>query len=142
LRYSVQLLLDEPQPDLHMWVDADRLMQVVTNLLSNAVKFSPQGDAVRVSAEATGTHVRILVKDRGPGVPAEFRDRIFQRFSQADTRGRRQRTGSGLGLSISKALIERMAGDIGFEPQPDGGTVFYVTVPRAGAVIAMEPTHQ
>jgi PAS domain S-box-containing protein len=142
LRYSVQLLLQEPPADLNMWVDADRLMQVVTNLLSNAVKFSPQGDAVQVSAQATGTHVRILVKDRGPGVPSEFRNRIFQRFSQADTLDPRQRAGSGLGLSISKALIERMAGDIGFEPQQEGGTVFYVTVPRAGAVLALEGAHR
>jgi len=108
-------------------------MQVITNLISNAIKFSPQGETVRVCAEATDYDVRILVKDRGPGVPPEFRNRIFQRFAQAETLDRRQRTGSGLGLSISKALMERMSGDIGFDCKPGEGTVFYVTLPRAGS---------
>jgi signal transduction histidine kinase len=114
-----------------LWADADRLMQVITNLISNATKFSPQGETVRVSAEATELDVRILVKDSGPGVPPEFRNKMFQRFAQAESLDRRQRSGSGLGLSISKALMERMSGDIGFESKPGEGTVFYLTLPRA-----------
>ena len=133
MRFSVGLVLGECPPDVYLWADPDRLMQVVTNLISNAAKFSPQGEAVRVSAEATDFDVRILIQDRGPGVPPEFRSRIFQRFAQADSLDRRQRTGSGLGLSISKALMERMSGDIGFESKPGEGTVFYVTLPRAGS---------
>jgi PAS domain S-box-containing protein len=133
MRLSVGLTLDECPAEIYLWADADRLMQVVTNLISNAAKFSPHGEMVRVSAEATDLEVRILVKDRGPGVPSEFRSRIFQRFAQADSLDRRQRTGSGLGLSISKALMERMSGDIGFESQPGGGTVFYVRLPRANS---------
>jgi PAS domain S-box-containing protein len=133
MRFSVGLVLGECPPDVYLWADPDRLMQVVTNLISNAAKFSPQGEAVRVSAEATDFDVRILVQDRGPGVPPEFRSRIFQRFAQADSLDRRQRSGSGLGLSISKALMDRMSGDIGFESKPGEGTVFYVTLPRAGS---------
>jgi signal transduction histidine kinase len=116
-----------------MWVDADRLMQVVTNLMSNAAKFSPSGESVLVKTEANESHVRIWVKDRGPGVAPEFHSRIFQRFAQADSTDRRRRSGSGLGLSISKALIERMAGEIGYDSQPGSGAVFYVSVPRTCA---------
>ncbi len=133
MRLSVGLTLDECPADIYLWADADRLMQVVTNLISNAAKFSPHGETVRVSAEATDLEVRILVKDRGPGVPPEFRSRIFQRFAQADSLDRRQRTGSGLGLSISKALMERMSGDIAFESKPGEGTVFYLTLSRANS---------
>jgi signal transduction histidine kinase len=133
MRLSVGLTLDECPADIYLWADADRLMQVVTNLISNAAKFSPHGEMVRVSAEATDLDVRILVKDRGPGVPPEFRSRIFQRFAQADSLDRRQRMGSGLGLSISKALMERMSGDITFESKPGEGTVFYLTLPRANS---------
>jgi len=68
------------------------------------------------------------------GVPADFRNRIFQRFAQAETLDRRQRSGSGLGLSISKALMDRMSGEIGFESKPGEGTVFYVTLPRANSM--------
>jgi len=133
MRLSVGLTLDECPAEIYVWADADRLMQVVTNLISNAAKFSPHGEMVRVSAQATDLEVRILVKDRGPGVPPEFRSRIFQRFAQADSLDRRQRTGSGLGLSISKALMERMSGDITFDSKPGEGTVFYLTLPRANS---------
>jgi len=134
MRFSVRLTLDQCPPEVYLWADPDRLMQVVTNLISNATKFSPQGEAVAVSAEATELDVRILVKDNGPGVPADFRNRIFQRFAQAETLDRRQRSGSGLGLSISKALMDRMSGEIGFESKPGEGTVFYVTLPRANSM--------
>jgi PAS domain S-box-containing protein len=133
MRFSVNLTLGECPPDVYLWADADRLMQVITNLISNAAKFSPAGETVRVSAEATDSQVRLLVKDRGPGVPSEFRNKIFQRFAQADSLDRRQRSGSGLGLSISKALMERMSGEIGFESKPKQGTTFYVTLPRANS---------
>jgi signal transduction histidine kinase len=98
--------------------------------MSNAAKHSPPSESVLVAVEASESHVRILVKDRGPGVAPEFRGRIFQRFAQADTMDSRRRSGSGLGLSISKALIERMAGEIGYYSQPGSGAVFYVSVPR------------
>lgn len=133
MKFSVGLKLESCPEDAYLWADPDRLMQVVTNLISNAIKFSPQNDDVSVSAEVTDTKVRILVRDRGPGVPPEFRGKIFQRFTQAESLDRRQRSGSGLGLSISKALMDRMSGEIGFEPASGGGTVFYVILPRANA---------
>jgi signal transduction histidine kinase len=127
-------VLESAPQDLYMWVDSDRLLQVVTNLLSNASKFSPPGESVVLGAEASESHVRIMVRDRGPGVAPEFRGRIFQRFAQAESLDQRRRSGSGLGLSISKALIERMAGEIGYESAEGAGTVFFVSVPRTAGV--------
>ncbi len=135
LKYGVKLVLETAPHEVYMWVDADRLLQVVTNLLSNAAKFSPAGESVVVASETNESHVRILVKDRGPGIAPEFRGRIFQRFAQADSLDQRRRSGSGLGLSISKALIERMAGEIGFNSDPGSGAVFFVTVPRSSGVV-------
>lgn len=109
--------------------DPLRLQQVLSNLLSNALKFSPAGSRVLLSAQALGGHVRVSVADQGPGVPADFVDRLFEKFSQADASDRRQKGGTGLGLAISKELMERMGGAIGFYPRPEGGAVFWIDLP-------------
>lgn len=116
-------------PVAQITADPMRLQQVLSNLLSNALKFSPAGSQVLLSAQELGGQIRILVVDEGPGVPAEFVDRLFEKFSQADASDRRQKGGTGLGLAISKELIERMGGCIGFYPRPGGGSVFWVELP-------------
>lgn len=116
-------------PVAQITADPMRLQQVLSNLLSNALKFSPAGSQVLLSAQALGGQIRILVVDEGPGVPAEFVDRLFEKFSQADASDRRQKGGTGLGLAISKELMERMGGCIGFYPRPGGGSVFWVELP-------------
>ena len=116
-------------PVAQVTADPMRLQQVLSNLLSNALKFSPAGSQVLLSAQELGGQIRILVVDQGPGVPAEFVDRLFEKFSQADASDRRQKGGTGLGLAISKELIERMGGCIGFYPRPGGGSVFWVELP-------------
>ncbi|WP_313451775.1 ATP-binding protein [Stutzerimonas kunmingensis] len=116
-------------PVAQVTADPMRLQQVLSNLLSNALKFSPAGSQVLLSAQALGGQIRILVVDQGPGVPAEFVDRLFEKFSQADASDRRQKGGTGLGLAISKELMERMGGCIGFYPRPGGGSVFWVELP-------------
>jgi signal transduction histidine kinase len=113
--------------------DRKRLLQVMTNLLSNAAKFSPPGEAVQVSMEDLGTRVRIGVHDHGPGIPENFRARIFGRFAQADSSATRQKGGTGLGLAICKRLVELMDGRIGFADRDGGGTVFYFELPKHGA---------
>lgn len=109
--------------------DEDRLIQVITNLLSNAVKFSPTGGVVRVAVWSIDHRVRIEVRDEGPGVATDFADRIFGKFQQADSSDTRKRGGSGLGLSIAKAIVERLGGRIGFEPGPGSGSIFYFELP-------------
>jgi PAS domain S-box-containing protein len=114
------------------WVRADsrRLQQVLANLVSNAVKFSPGASAVRLSLEAMEDRVRFGVTDHGPGVPPQFRDRIFQRFAQAEMDTNRSKGGSGLGLAIAKEMVEQMHGRIGYDSR-GGQTTFWIDLPRA-----------
>lgn len=115
--------------DVKVRVDAIRLQQVLNNLLSNAAKFSPQGAQVEIAVHRRDGKVRVEVIDHGAGVPAEFHERIFQKFSQADSSDTRQKGGTGLGLAISKELIERMHGVIGFDSTPGQGACFYFELP-------------
>ncbi|MDO8412955.1 MAG: HAMP domain-containing sensor histidine kinase [Gallionellaceae bacterium] len=111
-------------------VDANRMMQVFANLLSNAAKFSHTGGKVLVTVERIGQHIRVAVKDNGPGISDEFKDQIFQKFAQADSSDTRKKGGTGLGLSIAKAIIEQMGGRIWYDSQPDVQTAFYVELPE------------
>ena len=104
---------------------------MVANFLSNAIKFSPANERVDVTARLHEGNLRIEVRDRGPGVPVEFRDRIFQKFLQADSSDTRKLGGTGLGLAISKELVERMGGNIGFESEKGAGALFHCTFPPA-----------
>jgi len=112
-------------------VDDDRIAQVLGNLLSNACKFAPRGTAVVVDISVDGDEVRFDVTDRGVGVPTSFRDRIFSPFSQAGSSDTRQTGGTGLGLNISKQVIEKMGGTIGYDSEPNVRTTFYITCPLA-----------
>jgi signal transduction histidine kinase/CheY-like chemotaxis protein len=107
--------------------DPDRLVQVFTNLISNAVRFSPPGETVTVSIRTTPTSVVVFVSDRGPGIPLEFRRRIFGKFQQADPAG--SAGGAGLGLAIVQAIVERHGGSIRFESAPGHGTTFITELP-------------
>jgi PAS domain S-box-containing protein len=129
---GVTIDLDNAPAGVRVLADADRLMQVVTNLLSNAAKFSPAGRSVQVRVAAYGDNLRVSVKDEGPGIPDEFRSRIFQKFAQADASDGRAKQGTGLGLSICRAIVERMGGRIGFETGRGLGTTFYFDIPLQG----------
>lgn len=109
--------------------DRHRLSQVMANLMSNAAKFSPQHRPVEISVQDRGPEVRISVTDYGTGIPVEFRDKLFDKFSQADTTDSRTKMGTGLGLSITRAIVERHNGTVGFETQLEQGTTFFVDLP-------------
>lgn len=128
-QFDVRYDLRRPLPDITVTADADRLLQVMTNLLSNAAKFSPAGSAVAVACTVQDDALRIAVTDRGPGVPEEFRRRIFQKFAQADSDDTRQKGGTGLGLSICKAIVEKLGGTIGYVSTPGEGATFYFDLP-------------
>jgi signal transduction histidine kinase len=129
--HRVKVRLDAAVAMDDIRADTDRLAQVLTNLMSNAIKFSPpDGEVViAVAKEAEIDAVRITVRDHGPGIPVDFKSRIFERFAQADATNARRKGGTGLGLSIAKQIIDRLGGEIGFADAPGGGTVFHVELP-------------
>ncbi|MFZ1431559.1 MAG: PAS domain S-box protein [Geminicoccaceae bacterium] len=120
--------------------DVDRLMQVLNNLLSNAAKFSPGGSTIDIRIELAGEFARISVRDYGPGIQPEFRNHIFQRFAQADSSDRRNRGGSGLGLSIAKAIVERHGGKISLLAPEGGGACFWFDLPLLADDTSMRAT--
>lgn len=124
-KYSVKLVLNDSLPGAAINIDAFRFQQILNNFLSNAAKYSPQHHHADINIEARDEWVRISVRDYGPGIPEEFKARMFQKFSQADSSDSRQKSGTGLGLAISKELVERMGGKIGFESEAGYGTCFY-----------------
>lgn len=122
-------------PQARVLADPQRLLRVLVNLLSNAVKFSPPGESVRLSVSRIDGSIRVEIQDHGPGIPKEFRSRIFQRFARGTAAGvpAGPGRGTGLGLAISKALMEGMGGRIGFETQDQAGTTFYLELPDGEA---------
>ena len=111
-------------------MDAHRCLQVLANLLSNAAKFSPPDATVDISLQTVDGYARVSIRDYGPGIPEEFKSRIFGKFAQAATNAH-GKSGTGLGLSISKAIVERMGGRIGFDSIINPGTIFFFDVPIA-----------
>jgi signal transduction histidine kinase len=110
--------------------DERRIRQVIYNLLSNAVKFTPAGGAVDVSATRVNGEVRVSVADTGPGIRAEDLDRIFEEFQQTDA-GIEQREGTGLGLALSKRLVELHGGRIWVDSELGKGSTFVFTLPAS-----------
>ncbi|BAL24108.1 PAS domain S-box protein [Azoarcus sp. KH32C] len=122
---GVKIELTGDPTEASVYADPDRLAQVLANLLSNAAKFSPPGSTVEVSLERCKGSARVSVRDRGPGVPDTFRERIFEKFSQADASNTRQKGGSGLGLAITRSLIEGMGGRIGYDSSSSGACFWF-----------------
>tara|TARA_B100000678_G_scaffold64418_1_gene52524 strand:- start:8128 stop:11559 length:3432 start_codon:yes stop_codon:yes gene_type:complete len=135
-RYKVRFDVQHEIDDVQVNLDPSRFNQAVVNLLSNAAKFSPEGAAVTILTQRLENgRIRISVSDRGPGIPAAFRSRIFERFAQADGSSTRKNTaGSGLGLNITKSIIEAFGGTVGFETEEGKGTTFYFDLPIADIV--------
>ncbi len=111
--------------------DSDKLAQVFANLLSNAIKFSPENGEVELGARRTGSRIRFTVRDHGIGIPLEFHDKIFGKFSQADSSATRSKGGTGLGLSICKSIVEKLGGEIGFDSEEGKGSTFYFELDEA-----------
>lgn len=115
--------------------DRDRLLQVFSNLIGNAMKFTRPGDRIMVRATPQNDQILFAVEDSGPGIPAEDVHRIFEPFWQAR---RTARLGAGLGLTISKGIVEAHGGRIWAESEPGRGTTFFFTIPQSAAPPAGE----
>jgi PAS domain S-box-containing protein len=117
-------------PELLVSGDAERLQQVIWNLLSNAVKFTPNGGVVEIIVKRKNGSAEIEVRDDGPGIPVDFLPHVFERFSQADSSSTRRHGGLGLGLAITRHLVELHGGVVKAENREDGkGAVLTVTLP-------------
>lgn len=125
-----EFLMFMPEAPLTVWGDEDRLDQVLTNLVSNAVKYSPDGGNVEVRVQRTGDSAEVRVRDPGIGIPEDQQARIFSRFYQAESVVRSRRFGGmGLGLFISKAIIDEMGGTISVDSAVGKGSTFRFTLP-------------
>ena len=127
--YDLQIEFEKRIDSVNVNVDADRIIQVLVNLLSNAVKFSARGSKVLLHMAVIGQKTRVSVIDCGMGIPKEFRDQIFTRFSQVDSSDRRQKGGTGLGLCICKSIVEEHGGHIDFISTLGIGSEFYFDLP-------------
>lgn len=110
--------------------DRERLLHVLDHLLSNAIKFSPPKAPVSVSLEVRDGQARVTVRDLGPGVPEEFRSRVFDSFAQADYADANHPGGTGIGLTIARAIVELHGGRIGFDSTPGAGASFWFELPQ------------
>lgn len=124
-QFDVKLVFDSVSDQFDVAVDPDRLTQVITNLLSNAIKYSPKGEEVHVEVTKMHDIIRVSIIDKGPGIPSDFHSRIFQKFAQVDSSDQRKKGGTGLGLNISKSIIEKFGGSIGYNSQEGKGSTFF-----------------
>jgi two-component system, OmpR family, phosphate regulon sensor histidine kinase PhoR len=117
------------EAELPVKADRDGLEQVFLNLLDNAIKYAAEGRDLTVSAVRENGRVCIRFMDRGPGVAASHRERIFDEFHRVDDSLTAENPGCGLGLNIARQLARAMGGDLVYEPRPGGGSVFLLTLP-------------
>lgn len=119
-----------PAVETHVWADEDRLIQVIVNLLSNAIKFSPQNGKIEITIQEFPDEAVIRISDQGRGVPESYKSRVFERFTQVEKSDAKVRGGSGLGLTICKAIVLQHGGQIGVESEEGRGATFWFSVPR------------
>jgi signal transduction histidine kinase len=123
----------EDVPDCEVQADPTRLRQIMDNLISNAVKFSPAGSTVTVAASANSAEVRVEVRDQGPGVTGADRELLFHDFARLTPQPTGGESSTGLGLAITKRIVEAHGGRIGVESEPGKGATFWFTLRRADA---------
>ena len=128
-KYGVRYNAGHQDWSLTGFVDPKGFQQVMTNLLTNAAKFADQGSIIDVTVEGQAEAIRVSVANEGAGIPDAFSDHIFKPFSQAALSATRARGGTGLGLNITKQIVEQTGGTIGFESDHGGRTTFWFTVP-------------
>jgi len=115
--------------DLQIEIDASMMHQVMHNLIINAIKYSPEKSKIKIETKKEKQHIQIAIQDKGIGIPKNIEPRIFEKFFRAGNAITKQTDGTGLGLYISKMIIEAHHGNITFKTQEKKGTTFFVTLP-------------
>ncbi len=126
---SVEVVLLDSHQDCFVKADKNRLMQVMANLISNAAKYSPQNQQVEISLLTDKLSITVSIKDYGSGIPKEYHAKMFQKFTQVDSSDTRQKGGTGLGLNITKAIVEHHGGHINFNSELNKGSTFFFVLP-------------
>ena len=129
IRGKAEFILDTAVQCQMANADRDLVMRVVQNLVSNALKSIPSDGWVRVGVEAKEGGVRVTVSDNGPGIPAEYREKIFEKFGKVETGEGSSKYSTGLGLTFCKLAVEAHAGRIGVESEIGGGSTFWFELP-------------
>ena len=123
----ISLDVDTDPP--HVVADRSRIQQALANVIVNAIRYAPMGTPILVAAHRSGDAMRIEVRDHGPGIPAQDRQRIFDKFFRGQTAD--GTPGSGLGLAIAKSLVTLHGGTLVYEENPGGGAAFVTSLPLA-----------
>lgn len=136
---SRKIRIVQDSEDLDLMVDKERLKRVLQNLVNNAIKFSPDDQEIKITCHAGGNgtghgatpeEAEFQVFDRGPGIPEDQREAVFEKFRQVGTGSEGERKGSGLGLAICKTIVEAHGGRIGIDEHEGGGSIFWFVVPQ------------
>lgn len=129
ITHNVKFKITKRIKNISINADELRLKQVMSNLLSNAAKFSPPQSTIEISVERTINNIRISITDHGPGIPEKFQSILFDKFTQSDSSDARKSGGTGLGLNITKAIVELHNGHIMFDTKMGEGTTFHIELP-------------
>ncbi|HAH25231.1 MAG TPA: hybrid sensor histidine kinase/response regulator, partial [Prolixibacteraceae bacterium] len=125
---GIELILDASKEDIFIESDENKLRQVLINFVGNAIKFTEKG-FIYIGVKVNGNFAEFHIKDTGIGVPVQYQEHIFERFRQVESAFTRKYGGNGLGLAISKALVELLGGNVWMESEQDIGSTFYFTIP-------------
>ncbi|SEO42161.1 two-component system, OmpR family, sensor histidine kinase VicK [Amphibacillus marinus] len=118
-----------PRESIFLWMDKDKVIQVIDNIMSNALKYSPEGGSIRFRLTREWNRVKVMIADQGPGIATEKLDKVFDRFYRADSARSRKLGGTGLGLAIAKEIIQNHHGQIWAESSEGSGTKVFFTLP-------------
>ena len=136
---TISFTYEHDASELPVWIDRDNFDKVIMNLLSNAFKFTPTGGDIRIGITHDDSQVRIAIKDSGEGIPEDKLERIFERFYQTPSHVNDRKTGTGIGLDLTRALVELHHGTIKAQNNKDGkGCEFIVTIPMGNAHLKPE----
>ncbi|WP_010531300.1 cell wall metabolism sensor histidine kinase WalK [Lentibacillus jeotgali] len=126
---KIELQRDLPNEKMYVWLDKDKMIQVLDNIISNAIKYSPEGGTIRFKAAKQKGQLLVTFSDQGPGIPYDKVDKVFDRFYRADKARSRKLGGTGLGLAIAKEIVESHHGSIWAKSKEGKGTTILFTLP-------------